>query len=246
MIRDRLKRAVDVALAIGAGCAVAPVLPVVAIAIRIDSRGDVLFRHSRLGRFGREIVLTKFRTMHATAGEVFNPDGSRKVASRDGRITRVGRFLRGGLDELPQLLAVLRGELSFVGPRPDDLYAVDLYQDAEWLKLSVRPGITGLAAVSGRNDLPWRSRVVYDIYYAKHRSLWLDLRIVVKTLAMALRLTEPGGVVSFDEARAFARSDEARREGRAIEEQVRAYIATLPPDPRYSLGEREVIRDEPA
>jgi len=237
-----LKRVMDLALAVSAGCVTAPLVPLVAAAIRRDSPGGAFFRHSRLGRFGREIVLTKFRTMVATAPEVFNSDGSRQVTVGDPRITRVGRILRGGLDELPQLVNVLRGELSFVGPRPDDLYAVDLYHGAEWLKLSVRPGITGLAAVSGRNDLPWRTRLVYDIYYARHRSLWLDVRIMAKTLGMALSLAEPGGIVPFETAEQFARSEGAHTAGLEIERRVRSYLASQPADPRYAIpAERRTL-----
>jgi lipopolysaccharide/colanic/teichoic acid biosynthesis glycosyltransferase len=210
-------------------------LPVIAGAIRLDSPGPTLFRHPRLGLRGREIVLVKFRTMVAAAHEEFNPDGSRHVAQADARVTRVGRLLRGGIDELPQVLNVLRGELSFVGPRPDDLYASQLYRGSEWLKLGITPGITGLAAVSGRNDLPWHTRLLYDIYYVHHQTLWLDLRILAKTLAMALSLAEPGGLVSIEEVEEFARSDEARHQAAAIEAEVRKRLESRRFDVRYAV-----------
>jgi lipopolysaccharide/colanic/teichoic acid biosynthesis glycosyltransferase len=229
------KRVFDVVLAGGAACVTAPLVPLVAAAIRIDSPGGAFFRHSRLGRLGREIVLTKFRTMIAAAPDVFNADGSRRVGVRDPRVTRIGRALRGGLDEIPQLLAVVRGDLSLVGPRPDDLYAVDLYHGADWLKLAVRPGITGLAAVSGRNDVPWRTRLLYDIYYARHQSLWLDARIVLKTLGMALGVAQPGGIVALADAERYARTAGAIQAGERVAAEVRSYLAARAPDPRYSI-----------
>lgn len=219
------KRGLDLALS-GIGLlATAPALAAIAAAVRLDSPGPALFHHRRLGRDGRTIVIAKFRTMFLSAPEAFNPDGSRReVRPGDERVTRVGRWLRGGLDELPQLAGVVRGELSLVGPRPDDLYAVDLYRGAEWLKLSVKPGLTGLSAVSGRNDLPWRERLRYDIYYAHHRSFGLDLRIIAKTLAIAVKLSRPGGIVASEEVERFAGSAEALLSGRMIEEAVRARL----------------------
>lgn len=221
---DRLAtRALDLTLA-GVGLALTgPALPLVALAIRLESPGPALFKHPRLGLGGKKIVITKFRTMHVGAPEQFNPDGSRReVKGGDARLTRVGRFLRGGLDELPQLFLVLRGDLAMVGPRPDDLYAVDLYRHPEWLKLSVKPGLTGLAAVNGRNDIPWKERLRYDVYYARHRDVWMDVRIVMKTIAIALGLSRPGGVVAQEAVERFFASTEAQAAARALEREVRA------------------------
>ncbi len=230
MIDRAAKRILDATLAAAGLVTAGPFLAAIGAAVKLDTPGPALFHHPRLGRGGRPIVVTKFRTMRVAAEQAFNPDGSRReVRAGDTRVTSVGRFLRGGLDELPQLVGVLRGELSLVGPRPDDLYAVDLYREGEWLKLSVKPGLTGLAAVSGRNDLPWRERLLYDIYYAHHRNIWLDLRIIAKTAALALGIAGPGGVVTRDEAASFAGSAEAVQAGRLIEAAVRAQLGTAPP-----------------
>jgi lipopolysaccharide/colanic/teichoic acid biosynthesis glycosyltransferase len=104
------------------------------------------------------------------------------VEKNDARVTRVGRFLRLGFDELPQLWNVLIGQMSLIGPRPDLPHALDLYQGDEALRLSVRPGLTGLAQVSGRTDIPWRERLAYDVQYVRNYSLGLDLRIALLTL----------------------------------------------------------------
>jgi len=226
MLGRAVKRALDVTLAAAGLGLLLPFYPAVAAAVRLDSPGPARFRHRRLGELGREIVVVKLRTMFAAAGDQYNPDGSRReVRDGDARLTRVGRLLRGGIDELPQLVGVVRGDLSLVGPRPDDLYAVGLYRDAEWLKLSVKPGLTGLAAVSGRNDLPWRERLRYDVYYAQHRSLGLDLRILWKTIGLALRLTRPGDVIAPDDVARFAASPEAAAAGRLVEAEVRRRLA---------------------
>jgi lipopolysaccharide/colanic/teichoic acid biosynthesis glycosyltransferase len=181
-------RLLDLLLAAVALTLLCVLLPLLALAIKLDSRGSVFFRQARLGRLGRPFEVTKFRTMVANAPGLFNPDGSRIVGKGDPRVTRMGRFLRLGLDELPQVFNVLRGQMSFIGPRPDDLHAVNHYQGVEWLKLADRPGLTGLAQVSGRNDLAWRDRIRYDVYYHYNRSLSLDLAIVWRTVALLLKL----------------------------------------------------------
>ena len=135
----------------------------------------------------------------------------------DARVTRIGRWLRGGADELPQVLSVFRGELSFVGPRPDDVFASDMYQRAEWLKLGALPGISGLAQVSGRTDIPWRDRLKYDIYYASHPSLLLDLRIVVRTVMHAAGIRSRSPLVEFSSVEQFAASPEALKAAAKIE-----------------------------
>jgi lipopolysaccharide/colanic/teichoic acid biosynthesis glycosyltransferase len=159
------------------------------------------------------------------APERFHPDGSRLVEKQDARVTRVGAFLRRGLDELPQVVAVLRGDLSFIGPRPDDLFAVDLYCGAEWLKLSVTPGITGLAQVSGRNDIPYHDRLKYDVYYALRRDLVLDVRILVRTLALAVGLQPSRPLVELAAIESVAAMPEAATRGARIAEEFRARSA---------------------
>lgn len=223
-----LTRSFDTVVALGTAALGLPLYPLVAGAIRADSPGPATFRHHRLGRLGRPIVLTKFRTMVEGAPERFNADGSRIVSSTDERVTRVGRLLRGGLDELPQVLSILRGDLAVVGPRPDDLYAADLYRGAEWLKLAVTPGLTGLAAVSGRNEIPWKQRLKYDVYYAHHRSLVMDMRIVARTIAMALGRPAKTPLIPAEEIDRFASSPEALAEASEIERLFRARPRQIP------------------
>ena len=187
-----LKRAMDLA-ASAAGLTVgAPVLLGIAAAIRAGSPGGALFRQERVGRRGRVFGLLKFRTMKVGVPVEFNPDGSTRVGAADDRLTLVGRYLRGALDELPQLLNVLGGEMSLVGPRPDMPVHAQQYTDREWDKLAVRPGITSLAAVLGRNEVYWKHRIAIDLQYIDKWSLWLDAKILVQTLCLPL------GVRPFD------------------------------------------------
>jgi len=179
------KRALDYAVAAGVLTVGAPVLGGIAAAIALDSAGGVFYTQARLGRGGRVFRLYKFRTMKP-APIRYNADGSTRVDPGDDRVTRVGRYLRGALDELPQLLNVLRGEMSLVGPRPDMATQRSLYTPGEERKLEVLPGLTSLAVVHGRNDLPWKQRIVLDIAYIDRWSLGLDLRVIASTVFMAL------------------------------------------------------------
>jgi lipopolysaccharide/colanic/teichoic acid biosynthesis glycosyltransferase len=188
-----LKRGLDVALA-GAGlAALAPALATIAIAIRLDSPGDALFVQERVGRQGRVFRLLKFRTMTAGAPVQFNADGSTRVAASDARVTRVGKHLRGALDELPQLVNVLLGDMSLVGPRPDLPVHAEQYTARERDKLRVRPGITSLAAVLGRNELYWKRRIAIDLEYIDRWSLALDAKVLLATFALPFGV-EPFGL----------------------------------------------------
>jgi len=181
--RSRLfkcKRLVDVLTAGLALAALAGVFGIVAIAIKIDDGGRVFFRQERVGRRGRRFRVWKFRTMvtHAESKGL-----GVTVARDDERITRVGRVLRNwGIDELPQVLNVLAGEMSLVGPRPTLPYQVERYTNVQRRRLAVRPGITSLAVVSGRNALSWNRRIELDVWYIDHWSWWLDTRILARTL----------------------------------------------------------------
>lgn len=179
-----VKRAFDYAAASGGLVVASPLMLAIAAAIKLDTPGGVLFVQERLGREGKPFKLLKFRTMK-NAPVRYNPDGSTKIDRADDRVTRVGRYLRGALDELPQLVNVLRGEMSIIGPRPDMVHQRELYQPGEERKLEVLPGLTGLSVVLGRNDIPWKQRIQIDIHYIDHWSLWLDFRIFTQTLAMA-------------------------------------------------------------
>jgi lipopolysaccharide/colanic/teichoic acid biosynthesis glycosyltransferase len=174
------RRALDIV--VGAlGLAVAwPVLAVAAIAIRLESPGGVLYRQRRIGRDGRPFEVIKLRTMVAGAERL---GAGLSVDSGDARITRVGRVLRRtSIDELPNLVNVLRGEMSLIGPRPTLPHQVEAYDERQRGRLAVRPGITGWAQVNGRASLPWPERIELDLYYIEHRSLALDLEIVRRSL----------------------------------------------------------------
>jgi len=181
------KRLMDIVLAAIALIVLSPFLILIAIFIKIDSPGPVLFRQKRLGMDGVPFTMYKFRTMYQNAPTVRNPDGSYFVGANDPRLTRVGRFLREyTLDEIPQLINVLKGDMSLVGPRPDQVADLELYDDLLRRKLEVKPGMANLALVHGRNLLSWRQRAEWDAYYVDHRSLRLDLEILFKTAVLVL------------------------------------------------------------
>jgi lipopolysaccharide/colanic/teichoic acid biosynthesis glycosyltransferase len=197
------RRALDVSIAGTVLLVLVPVIVVAAIAVRATSPGPVLFRQRRLGRHMRPFTVLKFRTMRADADSKVHREyvrqliGTEQEGQRreglyklavDDRITRVGRFLRSwSLDEVPQLWNVLRGEMSLVGPRPVIEYEVEQYPDWYLRRFAVKPGLTGLWQVSGRNELSYEDMVRFDIEYAERRSLWLDLRILVRTALVVMR-----------------------------------------------------------
>jgi undecaprenyl phosphate N,N'-diacetylbacillosamine 1-phosphate transferase len=181
------KRAVDMAGSSIALLLLSPLMVLIAFAIRLDLSGSVLFRQQRLARGGVAFTLFKFRTMIVDAPDIRNDDGSTFNSPADTRVTRVGRILRRtSLDELPQLFNVLIGEMSLVGPRPDQVDQARFYSDAEWSRSVVKPGITGLAQISGRNALPWAQRTQIDLEYVGHQSLLMDLRILWQTIPYVL------------------------------------------------------------
>jgi undecaprenyl phosphate N,N'-diacetylbacillosamine 1-phosphate transferase len=164
-----------------------PLIAICALAVRLSSPGPVLFRQKRLGINRTPFEMLKFRSMYVNAPDLRNSDGSTFNGAQDSRVTSVGRFLRKtSLDEVPQLVNVLRGEMSFVGPRPDLPDSIQHYRPQDHLRLSVLPGITGLPQVRGRNTLPWEVRREMDVEYAETRSLWLDIRIILMTFPAVL------------------------------------------------------------
>ena len=174
-----MRRALDVAVA-GAGLVVAgPLLAVAALAVKLEDRGPVLFRQTRVGKDGVDFELLKLRTMVVGA----ESQGAGYAVDRgDPRITRIGRLLRRtSVDELPQLWNVVRGEMSLIGPRPTLRYQVDRYDEHQRHRLDIRPGITGWAQVNGRAALPWAERIELDVWYVEHRSLTVDLKILLRT-----------------------------------------------------------------
>jgi lipopolysaccharide/colanic/teichoic acid biosynthesis glycosyltransferase len=179
-----LSRPLDTALAALLLLVAAPLLALAALAIRLESRGPIVFRQRRVGRGGRPFDLWKLRTM-VSGAEVMG--AGIYVLEGDPRITRAGRLLRRfSLDELPNLVNVLRGEMAIVGPRPTVQEQVDRYTERQRRRLEVKPGITGWAQVNGRTSLPWPERIELDVWYVDNRSLLLDLRILARTARMLL------------------------------------------------------------
>ena len=156
-----------------------PLFIIVAIAIKLDSKGPVFFLQERAGKGGKPFKLIKFRTMYVGADERTK---GKYISKDDPNVTRVGRFLRRtGIDELPQLINVLKGDMSIVGPRPTLGYQVEKYDDFQKKRLLIKPGITGWALVNGRNKLTWDERIKLDVWYVEHWSPWLDFYIICKT-----------------------------------------------------------------
>ncbi|WP_084011136.1 sugar transferase [Pseudofrankia sp. DC12] len=179
-----MKRAADVAGALAGLALTAPVLAAAAVAIKVDDGGPMLFRHERVGAGGEPFTMLKLRTMTVGAERL----GLGLVAAHDdARTTRVGRVLRRtSVDELPQLVNVLAGQMSLVGPRPTVRSQVEQYSHRQRRRLAVRPGLAGWAQVNGRNRICWARRIELDLWYIENWSLWLDLRIMARALVAAL------------------------------------------------------------
>jgi sugar transferase EpsL len=177
-----VKRVFDVVVSALGLVALAPVLAATTLLIRLRMGSPVLFRQTRPGLGGRPFVLFKFRTMTEERDERSD------LLPEEERLTRLGRFLRAAsLDEAPQLLNVLRGDMSLVGPRPLLMEYLDLYTPQQARRHEVRPGITGWAQVHGRNALDWEERFRLDVWYVDHRSFWLDLKVLLLTAVKILR-----------------------------------------------------------
>ena len=191
------KPVLDRVLALIALVLTAPLLLAVAMVVRCTSRGPIVFRQARVGRDGRQFNVLKFRTMRTDAEarlqarglyETYVASGYKLDATQECRLTPVGRFLRRtSIDELPQLLNVLRGDMSCVGPRPVVPEELDCYGDLVHCYMGVRPGITGLWQVSGRSGIRFPERAELDLHYFDQRSLWLDLKILARTPLAVLR-----------------------------------------------------------
>jgi lipopolysaccharide/colanic/teichoic acid biosynthesis glycosyltransferase len=197
-----IRRGLDLVLSLTALLVLSPLIVLAAIAVRLDSPGPVVFRQRRLGRDMRPFTVLKFRTMRADADSAphreytkqlitstdAKPSGGLYKLAVDDRVTRVGRRLRGwSLDELPQLINVIKGEMSLVGPRPVLEYEVAHYADWYMGRFAVKPGLTGLWQVSGRNERSYEEMVRFDVEYAERRTMLLDLRILIKTVWVVLR-----------------------------------------------------------
>jgi len=179
-----IRRLVDLTIAVPAAVLTAPLVALLALAVRLESRGSPLYTQTRVGRRGAPFQIYKLRTMVSGAE---HQGAGLAISAGDDRITRVGALLRRySLDELPNLWNVVLGEMSIVGPRPTLQGQVDQYTPRQRGRLAVKPGITGWAQVNGRTSLPWPERIELDLWYVEHRTLALDLRIISATVRMVL------------------------------------------------------------
>lgn len=182
--QPKCKRLVDIVGSLAGLTIGAPLLLLIAVAIKLTSRGPVFYLQRRVGRGGASFVVFKFRTMRTET--VVTP--GHETRSDDPRITPAGRWLRHtGLDELPQLANVLLGQMSLVGPRPLLQWEIDLCEERQRRRLRVKPGLTGLSQVNGRNSLPWNKRIEWDLRYAERASFFLDFAILLRTVPLVLR-----------------------------------------------------------
>ncbi len=184
-IQLTLKRVFDIAISLSILILFSPLIGLIALAIKLDDSGPVLYVQDRVGKDGKTFRCYKFRTM-AVGAE--NKGLGLEVAQNDPRITRVGRFLRHWtLDEVPQLINVLRGEMSIVGPRPGLPHQAARYTPRQRRRLEVKPGMAGWAWIHGRNNPPWSERIELDVWYVDHWSLWLDFHILARAFVQLLR-----------------------------------------------------------
>lgn len=171
-----------------------PLFLFIMIWIKLDSKGEAVFKQTRVGIKGEPFTIYKFRTMIKNADKMFNKEVNRENLGNlvfqekdDPRITRSGRFLRKtSLDELPQLLNIIKGDMSIIGPRPEISDIADLYTEEESIRLLMKPGVSGLAQVNGRGDLELSETIKYDIKYVTGFSLWMDFKILLKTVKVVI------------------------------------------------------------
>ena len=190
------KRTVDILGSLIGLILLSPIFLIVAIAIKLDSKGPIIFGHTRKGLHGKDIKVYKFRTMHQNSDEIFNNFTKEQKEEfyknfkleNDPRVTRIGDFLRRtSIDELPQLINILNGTMSIVGPRPIVEKEIALYGEYADKLFSVVPGLTGYWQANGRSDTTYEERVQMDMYYIDNRSLWLDIKIIFKTVISVIK-----------------------------------------------------------
>lgn len=195
MIYKIVKRLFDFFAALVGSIVTLPFFLIIAIAIKLDSKGPVFFIHHRVGKNGKPLPILKFRTMVVGAENMikdFTPEQKKEweknfKLEHDPRVTRIGHFLRKtSIDELPQLYNILAGQLSIVGPRPVTKEEIDKYGDKKDKILSVTPGLTGWWACNGRSDIDYVERMELELYYVEHASLWLDIKIIFKTAQIVI------------------------------------------------------------
>ncbi len=188
MYNNILKRVCDLVLAIIALPILFILLVIISPIIYFQDKGSIFYNAPRLGKDGKMFKMYKFRSMKMNTPDLRNEDGSTFNAEDDPRLTRVGKFLRRtSIDEIPQLLNIIKGDMSIIGPRPDLPEHLNMYEGNEKRKLEVRPGVTGYNQAYFRNNIPWKERIKNDIYYIDHLSWWFDIKIFTTTVISVLR-----------------------------------------------------------
>ena len=222
--RSFFKRAFDLLISVFALLLTWPLLLLVAVLVKIDSKGPVLFKQERLGRGGRIFKILKFRSMVVDAEHTGSGVYSEKG---DARVTRIGRFIRAtSLDELPQLFNILRGDMALIGPRPPLTYhpwPIGEYTDEQRRMFEIRPGITGWAQVNGRKGVEWHKRIELNVWYVDHVSFWLDVKIFFLTIFKVLKRSDNANVgetVKKDGAESTAHAEAVSAEETKTEETV--------------------------
>ena len=195
-VYDFVKRIIDIIIGVIGLIICLPIFVIIGIIIKIDSKGPIFFKHKRIGKHGKKIEIYKFRTMIDNAEEAmknFTEEQKKEFAENfklenDPRVTRVGKILRKtSLDELPQIINILKGEMSIIGPRPIVKSELEKYGNNQGKFLSVAPGLTGYWAANGRSDVSYEERMALELYYVENRSLILDLKIFFKTILSVLK-----------------------------------------------------------
>lgn len=182
------KRVCDLIVSIVALPFVLIIIAVLAPIIHFEDKGPVFYNAPRVGKDGRDFKMYKLRSMRVNAPDLVMEDGSTYNGADDPRMTKIGAFMRRtSLDEIPQFLNVLKGDMSVVGPRPDLRRETELYEGDEGEKLTVKPGITGYAAVYGRNSLPWHDRLALDVYYVRNVTFALDVKVFFRTFSTVFK-----------------------------------------------------------
>ena len=195
-----IKRIMDFVISLIGLIVLSPILLITAIAIKIDSKGPVLFKQERIGKEGKVFKIYKFRSMIVGA----ESKGSKNYSFKgDPRVTRGGRVIRAtSIDELPQFINIIKGEMSIIGPRPVLTYfpcTYDKYTNEQLRRFEVLPGVTGLAQINGRKEIPWDKRIEYDVEYVNKISLWLDIKIFFKTIYNVLFMKDNINTIKTDQ-----------------------------------------------
>ena len=188
MYRNFFKRIFDLILSVIALPFWLVILVIIAPIIYMQDKGPIFYNAPRLGKDGQTFKMYKFRSMKMNAPDLRNEDGSTFNSEDDPRLTKIGKIIRKtSLDETPQLLNIINGDMSIIGPRPDLPEHLVLYEGNEFRKLEVRPGVTGYNQAYFRNTIPWKERIKNDIYYIDHLTVWMDIKVFLKTAVSVLK-----------------------------------------------------------